>query len=146
MQFRRKKSDWSAVGVLYFILAMCWLAELGCAGPMSATLNRVSKAACDVLSDMASETDSPYIEMAEKFLRSGDMHSARDQLLRYLTMVKYDPDVLSLIQFIESQIPPEAPKMIDPPNTVEQPAVPAADEFGIESDVDKVYPPAPIFD
>lgn len=117
-----------------------------CAGPMSATLNRVSKAACEVLGEMASETDSPYIEMAEKFLRSGDMHSARDQLLRYLTMVKYDPDVLSLIQFIESQIPPEVPKMIDPPNTVEQPAAPSADEFGIESDVDKVYPPAPIFD
>lgn len=118
-----------------------------CAGPMSATLNRVSKAACEVLNEMAGETDSPYIEMAEKFLRSGDLHSARDQLLRYLTMVKYDEDVLAMIHLIESQIPPELPKMIDPPSPVEQsaPSLPA-DEFGIESDVDKVYPPAPILD
>lgn len=117
-----------------------------CAGPMSATLNRVSKAACEVLNEMASETDSPYIEMAEKFLRSGDLHSARDQLLRYLTMVKYDPDVLAMIHLIESQISPDAVKLEDPPNTVEQPVAPPADEFGIEDDVDKVYPPAPIFD
>lgn len=118
----------------------------GCAGPISPTLNRVSRAACDVLSALASETDSPYIEMAERFLRAGDLHSARDQLLRYLTMVKYDPDVLSLIQFIESQIPPEAVKLLDPPLSPAQPeAVPIPDAL-LENDVDKVYPPAPIFD
>lgn len=124
------------------VAALC----ASCAGPMSPTLNRVSRAACEVLGTLASETDSPYIEMAERFLRAGDLHSARDQLLRYLTMVRYDPDVLSLIQFIESQIPPEAVKLLDPPNTIEQPIAPPADEFGIEDDVDKVYPPAPILD
>lgn len=118
-----------------------------CAAPMAASLNRVSRAACDVLSDLSGETDSPYIEMAERFLRAGDMHSARDQLLRYLTMVKFDPDVLSLIQFIESQIPPELPKMMDPPMSPTQPeALPGFDEFGIERDDANVYPKAPILD
>lgn len=144
MHFRRRTTDWSAVAVVYLVLAICWLANAGCAAPISPTLNRVARAACDVLGELSDETDSPYVEMAERFLRAGDLHSARDQLLRYLTMVKYDPDVLALIQLIESQIPPELPKMIDPPTTAETPEPPA--DFGIEDDVNKVYPPAPILD
>jgi len=122
-----------------FCLSLC----ISCAGPMNPALNRVAKAACGVLSELASETDSPYIEMAERFLRSGDLHSARDQLLRYLTMVKYDEDVLALIQLIESQIPPELPKMLDPPSSPHgsNPA-PIEDIFGLPVDIG----PAPVPD
>jgi hypothetical protein len=127
----------------------CGALGVSCAAPMNPTLNRVAKAACSVLSELASETDSPYIEMAERFLRSGDLHSARDQLLRYLTMVKFDEDVLALIQLIESQIPPELPKMLDPPSSPHgAKPEPIEDIFGLPVDLlpPSEEPKAPILD
>lgn len=128
---------------LFLLLATLLCAPLSCAGPMSPTLNRVAKAACEVLSELSDETDSPYIEMAERFLRSGDLHSARDQLLRYLTMVRYDEDVLALIQLIESQIPPELPKMLDPPQSPQGSTAPIEDVFGLPVDIGENTPSAP---
>jgi hypothetical protein len=126
--------------LLLSLTLFCGVLGVSCAAPMSQNLNRVAKAACGVLDELASETDSPYIEMAERFLRSGDLHSARDQLLRYLTMVKFDEDVLALIQLIESQIPPELPKMLDPPQSPQGSTAPIEDVFGLPVDIGE--PPA----
>lgn len=144
---RKRSTKWQAVIVAYLVLAIAALSNSGCTLPMSPALNRVAKAACEVLGELASETDSPYIEMAERFLRSGDLHSARDQLLRYLTMVKYDEDVLAMIHLIESQIPPELPKMLDPPQSPEGSTAPIEDVFGLPVDIgEPPAPKAPIFD